>query len=122
MSENSIKNMLDVTMDKLRAAVDANTVVGNPIEVGNMTLIPVSKVAFGMASGGSDFPTKNEGCAFGGGAGAGVSVIPVAFLAVSGDSVRVLPISDETTTIDRAIAAAPELLDKVKDTFGKKEN
>lgn len=122
MPENSIKNMLDVTMDKLRAAVDADTVVGNPITVGSMTLIPVSKVAFGMASGGADIPSKDAGASFGGGAGAGVSVTPVAFLAVNGDSVRVLPISDETTTLDRAIAAAPELLDKVKDTFSSKQN
>lgn len=122
MAENSIKNMLDITMDKLRAAVDADAVVGDPITVGNMTLIPVSKIAFGMASGGSDFSTKNASPAFGGGAGAGVSIVPIAFLAVNGDNVRVLPISEETTVLDRAIAAAPELIDKVKDTFSKKQN
>ena len=119
MSENSIKNIVDVTMEKLRASVDADTVVGKPVTVGEMTLIPVSKIAFGMASGGSDFATKENGVSFGGGAGAGVSVTPVAFLAVCKETVRVLPISEETTVLDRAIAAAPELLDKVKETFGK---
>ena len=82
MSENSIKNIVDVTMEKLRASVDADTVVGKPVTVGEMTLIPVSKIAFGMASGGSDFATKENGISFGGGAGAGVSVTPVAFIAV----------------------------------------
>ena len=57
MSENSIKNIMDVTMDKLRAMVDANTIIGEPIVVGDITLIPVSKVSFGVATGGSDFPS-----------------------------------------------------------------
>ena len=60
MSENSIKSIMDVTMDKLRAMVDANTIIGDPIVVDGVTLIPVSKVSFGLATGGSDFPSKTQ--------------------------------------------------------------
>ena len=60
MSENNIKGIMDTTMDKLRAMVDADTIIGTPITVGNITLLPVSKVAFGLATGGSDFPSKNQ--------------------------------------------------------------
>lgn len=58
MSENSIKSIMDVTMDKLRAMVDANTIIGDPIVVGDVTLLPVSKVSFGLATGGSDFRAR----------------------------------------------------------------
>ena len=58
MSENNLKGIMDVSMEKLRALVDADTVIGTPIVLGEVTLIPVSKVAFGLATGGSDFPNK----------------------------------------------------------------
>ena len=77
MSENSIKSIMDVTMDKLRAMVDANTIIGDPIVVGDVTLLPVSKVSFGLATGGSDFPSKTQSGLFGGGGGAGVTIAPV---------------------------------------------
>lgn len=123
MSENKIKGMLDVTMEKMRALADADTVIGTPVEAGNVTLIPVSKVSFGLATGGSDFNTKSANPMFAGGGGAGVSVIPVAFIAVSGENVRILPVYNDMTTVDKAISMAPELIDKVKSVFTKdKEN
>lgn len=117
MAESSIKNILDITMEKLRAVVDADTIVGKPIIIGENTLIPVSKITMGVASGGADFPSKTAGVSFGGGGGAGLSVTPVAFLSVTASGVRVLPITTESNSIDRAIAAAPEIIDKVKETF-----
>ena len=119
MSENKIKGMLDVTMEKMRALADADTVIGTPVEAGNVTLIPVSKVSFGLATGGSDFNTKSANPMFAGGGGAGVSVIPVAFIAVSGENVRILPVYNDMTTVDKAISMAPELIDKVKSVFTK---
>ena len=71
MADNNIKAIMDTTMDKLRAMVDADIITGTPIEIGNITMIPVSKVAFGLATGGSDFPNKNGAELFGGGGGAG---------------------------------------------------
>ena len=119
MSDNSIKTIMDTTMDKLRAMVDADTIIGTPLTVGEIALIPVSKVAFGLATGGSDFPSKNQQQLFGGGGGAGVTVTPVAFIAVSGDSVKMMPIYNELTSLDKAINMAPELIEKVKELFPK---
>ena len=69
MSEHNIEGIMNVTMEKLRAMVDADTIIGTPITVGEVTLVPVSKVSFGLATGGSDLPTKAQMKAFGGGGG-----------------------------------------------------
>lgn len=122
MSESKIKGIMDITMDKLRAMVDADTIIGNPINAGGFTLIPVSKISFGVASGGSDFASsKTQNSLFGGGGGAGVSINPIAFIAINGDNVKMLPIYNEPSSVERAIAMAPELIEKVKELF-KKEN
>ena len=120
MSENNIKTVMDTTMDKLRTMVDADTIIGTPVVVGNVTLVPVSRVSFGLATGGSDFPSKNGQELFGGGGGAGVTVNPVAFICINGDNVHMMPIYSEMNSIDKAINMAPELIDKVKSLFEKK--
>ncbi len=120
MSENSIKTVMDTTMDKLRAMVDADTIIGTPVVVGNITLVPVSRVSFGLATGGSDFPSKSDKQLFGGGGGAGVTVNPVAFICINGDNVHMMPVYSDMNTIDKAINMAPELIDKVKSLFEKK--
>ena len=117
MSENNLKSVMDTTMDKLRTMVDADTIIGTPIVVGNITLIPVSKVSFGLATGGSDFPSKNGQELFGGGGGAGVTVNPVAFICVNGGNVHIIPVYNQMGTIDKAINMAPELIDKIKSLF-----
>ncbi len=119
MSENSIKSIMDVTMEKLRAMVDANTIIGDPMVVGDITLIPVSKVSFGVATGGSDFPSKTQSGLFGGGGGAGVTLSPVAFIAVSGGNVKMMPVYNEMSSIDKAVSMAPEVLQKAKELFSK---
>ena len=119
MSESKIKGILDTTMEKLKGMVDADIITGTPTVVGDITLIPVSRVSFGLATGGSDFPSKTGAELFGGGGGAGVTITPVSFVAVSGESIRVLPITNEVTSLDKAINMAPELIDKVKSLFAK---
>lgn len=120
MSENKLKSVMDVTMDKLRAMVDSDTIIGTPIEVGNVTLLPVSRISFGVASGGSDFPSKTGQELFGGGGGAGVTVTPIAFISICGDNVHMMPVYNEMSTIDKAVNMAPELIDKIKGLFTKK--
>lgn len=120
MSENNLKTVMDTTMEKLRTMVDADTIIGTPIVSGKVTLIPVSRVSFGLATGGSDFPSKNNQQLFGGGGGAGVTVNPVAFICINGENVHMMPIYNEMNTIDKAINMAPELIDKVKSLFNKK--
>lgn len=121
MSENNIRGIMDTTMDKLHAMVDADTIIGTPVIVGDTTLIPVSKVAFGLATGGSDFPSKSGTGLFGGGGGAGVTITPVAFISVTGDAVKMMPIYNELSTVDKALTMAPELIDKIKELFKKEK-
>lgn len=120
MSESNIKGIMDVTMEKLRAMVDADVITGTPIEVNGITLIPVSKVSFGLATGGSDFPSKTQSGLFGGGGGAGVTVSPIAFIAVSDGKVKMLPVYNELSGVEKAVSAAPEIIDKAKELFTKK--
>ena len=111
----------DYTADEarmvMREMVDANTVVGTPIQAGEgTTLIPISKISFGMASGGSDIPTKTQNAAFGGGAGCGVKIIPVAFLVLQGERVRMLPIAEPASNaVERMVEQVPGLVDKISD-------
>jgi sporulation protein YtfJ len=121
MSESKIKGILDTTMEKLRGMVDAEVITGKPIEVGNITLIPVSRVSFGLATGGSDFPSKTGAELFGGGGGAGVTVVPVAFIVISGDNVKMMPIYNDLTTVEKAISMTPEIIEKAKELFPKKD-
>ncbi|MBR6376548.1 MAG: GerW family sporulation protein [Oscillospiraceae bacterium] len=118
---NNISEMLTSSMEKIQRMVDVNTIVGKPVDVGNgVTIIPISKVHIGMGGGGTDFATKNALSAkkdpFGGGLGAGVSIDPVAFLVVRGENVRMIPVAEPaSTTLDRIVEQAPDLLDKLAD-------
>ncbi len=120
MADNNISNIMDVTMDKVRSLVDSDTIIGNPIVVGEVTIIPVSKVAFGLASGGSDFPSKTVNAKmFGGGGGAGAAVTPICFLVVKGTDVKILSATAEASTIEKAISAVPEVIDTITNLFKK---
>ena len=118
---NNISEMLTSSMEKIQRMVDVNTIIGQPISVGDgVTIIPVSKVHIGVGGGGTEFATKSALAAkkdpFGGGLGAGVSVDPVAFLVIRGESVRMLPVAEPaSSTIDRVVEQAPDLLDKLAD-------
>ena len=115
---------METTMQKVKEMIDANTIIGEPVTTGDgVTLIPVSKVSFGLVGGGSDFAKKQEPKdAFGGGIGAGVKVEPVAFIIARSDSVRLLHISPPATnTVDRIIETVPELIDKVTDFMNREK-
>lgn len=115
---DKISNIMQVTMDKIRSVVDSETIVGDPITVNNMTIIPVSKLTFGVASGGSDFPSKKtEGTYFGGGSGIGAAVTPVGFLVIKGNEVKMLNVGEETTPLERVITSMPETVEKISSLF-----
>lgn len=123
--QHPINELMNTTIDKIRTMMDANTIIGEPIHTGEVTLIPVSKMSFGLAGGGSDFVTKNQkpgmDNTFGGGSGIGAKLEPVAFLIVKGDSVKLLPVAPPpATTADRIIETVPEVVDKVT-TFIEKQ-
>ena len=124
MDNRPINDLMETTMQKVKEMIDANMIVGEPISTADgITLIPVSKLSFGFAGGGSDFAKKPEPAgAFGGGIGAGVNVTPIAFIIVKGDSVRLLHISPPAaTTLDRVIETVPEVIDKISDFIDKKK-
>ena len=109
----TLPNMLENTIAKIREMVDVNSVIGEPIVVGDTTIIPVSKVSVGFGGGGSDFTKSPD--AFGGGAGGGVKVVPICFLVVNKDgNVRMMPVpTPANTTADRLVEMVPDTLDKI---------
>ncbi len=121
MSENNIKSIIDVTTEKLRTMIDTDTVLGTPVSVDGGTIIPVSKVSFGLATGGSDLPVKTEKEVFGGGGGAGVTIIPLGVISVFGGNTKFIPINNEITALDRALQSLPELIDKIKSLIDDKK-
>ena len=116
MENSNIGSLCDVTMSKIRELVDVDTVVGTPITTPDqITIIPVSRVSYAFASGGSDFRVK-EKPGFGGGNGAGVKIEPIGFLIVKDGSIRMMNITPPAaTTVDRLIEKAPEFIDTVDD-------
>ena len=125
MDKHPIGDLMTNTMQKIREMVDVNTIIGQPINAGEgLTLIPISKVSFGFASGGSDFPAKQpaQQNGFGGGSGAGVKIVPVAFIVVKDGDVKILNVAPPaTTTVDRLVESIPDIIDKVSEMFKKDE-
>ena len=118
-----LNDLIRSTMDKVHEMADTNTIVGQPISTADgVTLIPISKISFAMASGGSDLKPKAAASAlpFGGGAGCGVKIVPVAFLVLQGERVRMLPITEPaTSTADRLIEQIPELVDRINEMISQ---
>ena len=121
--ENKVQGMMGTTLEKLRSMVDANTVIGDPLQLdGGITLIPVSRISYGFAAGGSDLPSKTQRDLFGGGSGAGVNVTPIAFLVVSGGKVDMLQLVAKPDTSDRLVNMIPDVVDKLTELIsGKKK-
>lgn len=111
---------MDVTMSKMREMVDVDTIVGSPITTPDgITIIPVSKVSYGFASGGSDFSVKEKN-GFGGGNGAGIKIDPIGFLVIKDGGVRMINVTPPaSTTVDRVIEKAPEFVDMVDSIIAK---
>lgn len=116
MERHPIGDLTEVTLSKIKEMVDVNTIVGNPITTPDgTTLIPVSKVTFGFANGGGDFPHKETTTGFGGANGAGVKIEPVGFLTICDGVVKMLNISaPANTTVDRLVELIPDVIDKVQ--------
>ena len=120
MKEQSAAGILGTTIEKIRDLVDVSTIIGDPMYLeGGMTIIPVSKVTYGFASGGSDFPSKTNAQLFGGGGGAGVTITPVAFLIVSDGEVTLKHITAYDNAAERVVNLVPEMFDKVTSVVNK---
>lgn len=118
MSNNQVEGMMDTTMEKIRQMVDVNSIIGDPITTGDgTTIIPISKVTYGFAAGGSDLPAKKDSSKdlFGGGSGAGITISPVAFLTVCKGDIKLLQIETFNNTADRIVGMVPNIMDKFGD-------
>ena len=112
---------MGVSMENIHQMVDVNTIIGDPIVKGDTTIIPISKVSFGFASGGSDLPTQAAE-KFAGGAGAGVTVKPVAFIVIKADGdVKLLELGGKSSPIDGVMDALPGIIDKIKNAAADKK-
>lgn len=133
MNEHPIEGLMTTAMNSIQDMIDVNTIIGEPIETSNnVVVIPISKVSFGFAAGGSEFKgetideyskrDKEEEIQyrlpFGGGSGAGVSINPIAFLVVQQDGVKLLPIN-YASTVDKLLDYVPDLMDKVNGMVNK---
>lgn len=125
MSENKtpISELLGISMEKVREMADINTIIGDPIKLDDgTTIIPISKVSYGFASGGSDLPSKSEKNLFGGGAGAGISIKPEGFLVISNGNAKMIPINGASDPLSAAVNTVPEVIDKISGFIKKKKN
>ncbi|MDE6500632.1 MAG: sporulation protein YtfJ [Ruminococcus sp.] len=118
-----VSEILGVSMEKVKEMADVNSVIGEPIKLDDgTTIIPVSKVSYGFASGGSDLPSKYEKNLFGGGAGAGVSIKPEGFLVISPDSsAKMVSVDSSEDPISNAITAIPNVVNKVSEIMNRKK-
>ena len=108
-------------MENIHQMVDVNTIIGDPIIKGDTTIIPISKVSFGFASGGSDLPTQ-AAQKFAGGAGAGVTVKPVAFIVIKADGdVKLLELGEKSSPFEGVMDSLPGIIDKIKNSAAEKK-
>ena len=125
MAVKPISELTDSSMKNLQALIDSNAVIGKAITTPDgTTILPVSKVSFGFGTGGSDLPATQKEL-FGGGAGGGVSITPVAMLVIQGGSVKVLQIQSYASTADRVVGMVPDVIDRVSgfvSGMGKKDS
>lgn len=133
MKEHPIEGLMTTAMNNIKDMIDVNTIIGEPIETSNnVVIIPISKVCFGFAAGGSQFKGETIGeyskkekeeeiqynLPFGGGAGAGVNINPVAFLVIQGSGVKLLPV-EHCSAIDRLLDYMPDLMEKANNLMNK---
>ena len=136
MSEHPIEGLMTTAMSSIREMVDVDTIIGDPIKAtNNIVIIPISKVSFGFAAGGSEFKGETASeyskkdkdeeiqykLPFGGGSGAGVSINPIAFLVIQDKNVKLLPVS-HTSSLDKLIDYVPDLIEKANKIISKKMN
>ncbi|NLV76612.1 MAG: sporulation protein YtfJ [Tissierellia bacterium] len=132
MSEHPIEGLMHTTMNSLKEMVDVNTIIGDPVQSPDgLIIIPVSKICFGFASGGTEFKKTfsskdinlpDEKLPFGGGSGAGVSVQPVGFIVVGQEQIKLLTVDEGNTALSSLFDFMGKIADNIQDAITKKEN
>ncbi len=117
----ALADIIKTAMDQIQIISKTETVIGEPIQAGEVTLIPVSRLSVGFAAGGGD-GGKSEKYGSGAGTGGGININPVAFISVCGEKVQVHPISaSDSISLSQLLSAAPELFSKISKYFKKKD-
>ncbi|GGA22791.1 GerW family sporulation protein [Paenibacillus physcomitrellae] len=134
MAEHPIQGLMRTAMENIKAMVDVNTIVGAPVETKDGSVIlPISRVGFGFAAGGSDFRISGEhhehhsennevSRPFGGGSGGGVSINPIAFLVVGPQGVNVVPLDNQTHVMEKIIDTVPNVISQLQNMFNQSGN
>ncbi|MCH5348754.1 MAG: sporulation protein YtfJ [Oscillospiraceae bacterium] len=121
--DTKVKDLVTSAIGRIHELSDADTIIGKPIKIDDsITIIPVSKVSYGFAAGGSDLPSKTEKEIFGGGSGGGVSIQPLAFIVISDGDVRLLELGSGNSPANAIINAVPDLFTKIQSMFSKKKD
>ena len=117
--DHPIQGLMKTALENIKEMIDVNTIVGDPVESPDGSVIlPVSKVGFGFAAGGSEFENADEShVPFGGGSGGGISIQPVAFLVVNNNGIRLLSLDNSTHLYERMLDLAPQVLEKIQMMF-----
>lgn len=122
MEEHPIEGLMSTAMESLQTLVEVNTIIGDPVKTEDGTMIiPVSKVGFGFAAGGSEFNAQESAqehsdvtLPFGGGSGGGVSITPVAFLIIKGEQVKMIHLNHQAHLYEKLLEFTPQVVDKVE--------
>ena len=121
--DTKVKDLVSTAIGRIHELSDADTIIGKPIKIDDsITIIPVSKVSYGFAAGGSDLPSKTDKEIFGGGSGGGVSIQPLAFIVISDGDVRLLELGSGNSPANAIINAVPDLFTKIQSMFSKKKD
>lgn len=121
--DTKVKDLIASSIGKIHELSDADTIIGEPIKIdGNITIIPVSKISYGFAAGGSDLPSKSDKELFGGGSGAGMSIQPLAFIVITNGEVKLLELGSGNSPANAIVSAVPELITKIQGMFSKKKD
>ncbi len=122
MNDNGLEKLVETAMEKIHELADCETVVGKPIVADGTTIIPISKVSLGFTSGGSDLPTKGAKDLFGGGTAGGITLQPLAFIAITNGEVKLLQMSVNANTENAIINMIPDVIDKITDFIKSKKS
>ncbi len=126
MSENQIEDIVSSAIEKIKAMSDIKTVVGDAIEIGDLLIVPISKLSLGFVAGGGEYSADKsqikmtKSFPFSGGSGGGVTVCPVGFLCVCGKSVKFIKV-DAKTPYEKILETIPKMFDSVCDYMKNKE-
>ena len=127
MEQHPIENLMLTAMSSIENMIDVNTIIGDIVTCpDNSVIIPVSKVSFGFAAGGSEFLTENikhmqdKKMPFGGGSGAGVNISPIAFLVIKDGTAKLLSV-ENSGPVDRLVDTIPDVINKANNIFCNKE-